>query len=290
MTHISHPAHAAATPRKRAMPLSIRLAVGFVAVIVLVAIFADFVAPYGYAQQNLQSRMLPPVFFGGTFEHVLGTDNLGRDILSRVIYGAQTSVLIALCGTIIGAITGTLLGFLAAHFRGWADEVLMMLVDLQAAIPMLILALAVLAFFGNSLAIFIVLVGLDGWERYARLARGMVLSARESGYVKSMEMVGASAPRIYLGQILPNIAGALLVQLTLSFPGTIILETALSFLGLGVQPPLTSLGQMLGQGRSFLLNAWWIAVFPGFIVFATTMSISLIGDWMRDRIDASLPG
>lgn len=266
---------------------SIALALAFLAIILIVALSADWLAPYGYAEQDLLARMRPPVFFGGTPEHLMGTDNLGRDILSRLMFGTRASILIAICGTMIGALFGTMLGFLAAHFRGWLEEVLMMLVDLQAAIPNLVLALAVLAFLGNNLAVFIVLVGLDGWERYARLARGLVLSAKESGYVQSMQMVGASAPRIYLGQVLPNVAGALVVQLTLNFPGTIILETALSFLGLGVQPPLTSLGQMLGQGRTYLLNAWWISVFPGIAVFATTLSVSLLGDWLRDRLDAS---
>lgn len=273
--------------RRRQLPPSIVLALAFLVLILVVAIGANWVAPYGYAEQDLLARMRPPIFFGGTVEHLMGTDNLGRDILSRLIFGTRASILIAVCGTLIGALFGTTLGFLAAHFRGWLEEVLMMLVDLQAAIPNLVLALAVLAFLGNNLFIFIVLVGLDGWERYARLARGLVLSAKESGYVQSMQMVGASAPRIYIGQVLPNVAGALVVQLTLNFPGTIILETALSFLGLGVQPPLTSLGQMLGQGRTYLLNAWWISVFPGIAVFATTLSVSLIGDWLRDRLDAS---
>jgi len=267
--------------------MSIGLAMGFLVLVLVVAIGADWLAPYGFAEQDLMARMRPPVFFGGAAEHILGTDNLGRDILSRLMFGTRASILIAFCGTMIGALFGTTLGFLAAHFRGVVEEILMMLVDLQASIPNLVLALAVLAFLGNNLLVFIVLVGLDGWERYARLARGLVLSAKESGYVQSMQMVGASAPRIYLGQVLPNVAGALVVQLTLNFPGTIILETALSFLGLGVQPPLTSLGQMLGQGRTYLLNAWWISVFPGIAVFATTMSVSLIGDWLRDRLDPS---
>lgn len=273
--------------RGRRVPPTIVLATTFLALILVVSIGAHWIAPYGYAEQDLLARMQPPIFFGGTPEHLMGTDNLGRDILSRLIFGTRVSILIAICGTLIGALFGTTLGFMAAHFRGVLEEILMMLVDLQAAIPNLVLALAVLAFLGNNLLVFIVLVGLDGWERYARLTRGLVLSAKESGYVQSMQMVGASAPRIYLGQVLPNVAGALVVQLTLNFPGTIILETALSFLGLGVQPPLTSLGQMLGQGRTYLLNAWWISVFPGITVFATTLSVSLIGDWLRDRLDAS---
>lgn len=283
-----HIASAPVSRRPRTIPFSIAAAMAFLGLVTAMALLADLVAPYDFTTQDLAARMRPPFLFGGTAEHILGTDNLGRDILSRVIFGARTSILIAIGGTLIGAAFGTLLGAVAAHRRGLAEEALMMLVDLQAAIPNLVLALAVLAFLGNNLVIVVILVGLDGWERYARLARGLILSAKESGYVQSMQMVGASAPRIYLGQILPNIAGALVVQLTLNFPGTIILETSLSFLGLGVQPPLTSLGQMLGQGRSYLLNAWWIAVFPGCLIFATTMSVCLIGDWLRDRLDASI--
>src|SRR5262249_55669240 len=149
------------------------------------------------------ARFRPPIFFGGNSLHLLGTDNLGRDVLSRILYGARTSIVIAVCGTTISATLGTLLGVLAAHARGWTEEFIMMIVDLQAAIPNLVLALAVLAFLGNDLHLLILLVGLDGWERYARLSRGMALAANESGYVLSMRVIGASAPRIYFGQILP---------------------------------------------------------------------------------------
>jgi peptide/nickel transport system permease protein len=260
----------------------------FLCVLIFFASAADILAPYDYARQDLSARLHPPLFFGGTFSHSLGTDNLGRDILSRLIYGARVSILIAFFGTFFGAMLGTCLGFLAAHFRGLCEEAVMMLVDIQAAIPTLVLALATIAFFGNSLVLFIVLVGLDGWERFARLSRGLVLSASTSGYVASMRMVGASPARIYAGQILPNIIGPLIVQATMNFPGAIMLETALSFLGLGVSPPMTSLGQMLGQGRAYLLNAWWIAVFPGTIIFVTTLAMSMVGDWLRDRLDPTL--
>ena len=281
---IAFPKRASASRRKN-IPFSVKCALAFLLLIVVAAASADLIAPYGYAKQNLGARLRPPVFFGGTWDYILGTDTLGRDILSRILYGARTSILVALGGTVIGFCLGTLLGFIAAHWRGWVEEAVMMLVDLQTALPMLVLALAVLAFFGNSLLLLILLIGLDGWERYARLTRGMVLSARESGYVMSMQIVGAPSWRIYLGHIFPNIAGALIVQLTLNFPGTIILESALSFFGLGVQPPMTSLGQMLGLGRTYLINAWWMAVFPGVVIFLTTLSMCLVGDWLRDRLD-----
>ena len=155
-----------------------------------------------------------------------------------------------------------------------------------AALP--IIALAVLAFFGNRFALFIVIMRINGWENYARIARGMVLGANAQGYVVAVRSLGAQPRRVYYRHILPNIASALIVQFTLNFPSTILLETSLSFLGLGIQPPLTSLGLMLGSGRSYLLFAWWIAVFAGMVIFITTLSVSIFGDWLRDRLDPTL--
>jgi peptide/nickel transport system permease protein len=270
------------------MPPAIVLALGWIVLMVAVAILADAISPTHYAAQNLRARLQPPVFWGGSWAYPLGTDAIGRDMVSRLIYGIRFSILIAVLGTLIGAVVGTLLGILAAARRGWVQEAIMMMVDVQAAIPFIILALAVLAFFGNSFVLFVVIVGLDGWERYARLARGLVLSAQESGYAVSIRTLGAGPWRVYAGHILPNIASALVVQMTLNFPGTILLETSLSFLGLGIQPPLTSLGLLLGSGRALLLNAWWIAVLPGLVIFLTTLSMSLLGDWLRDRLDPTL--
>jgi peptide/nickel transport system permease protein len=262
----------------------------FIVLVLLVSAGADWFAPYHYTTQNLANRLLPPVFLGGLAQYPLGTDELGRDILSRLIYATRFSVIVAILGTTIGAVLGTVLGFVAAHFRGWVEEGLMMLVDAQASLPFMLLALAVLAFFGNSLLLFVLVLGVNGWEGYARLARGMVLSARGQGYAVAVHALGASPTRIYLRHILPNISAVLIVQFTLNFPATILLETSMSFLGLGIQPPLTSLGQMLGSGRSHLLLAWWIAVLPGLVIFLTTLSISLFGDWLRDRLDPTLRG
>jgi peptide/nickel transport system permease protein len=147
---------------------------------------------------------------------------------------------------------------------------------------------AALAFFGNNLVLFILLVGMHGWDQMARQTRGLVISAKAAGYADAIAQIGARPPRVYLVHVLPNIAAALLVQVTLTFPTTILLETSISFLGLGIQPPMTSLGQMLGQGRAFLLNAWWIAVIPGVVIFLATLSVSLVGDWLRDRLDPTL--
>ncbi len=270
------------------MPPIILLCVGWLAAMILVAIFASVLAPYYYTTQDLAVRFRPPILIGGRVDHLLGTDHLGRDVLSRLIYALRTSILIAAIGTLLGATIGTCIGLLAGRFRGIVDVAAMMLTDVQTALPSLFIAIAFLAFFGNNIILFIVLVSLEGWERYARLARGLVLSEQSADYIRAVEAFGAGTGRIVFRHLLPNIAASLIVQATLNFPGTILLETSLSFLGLGVQPPGTSLGLMLGEGRRYLLNAWWIAVLPGLIIFLTTLAMSLFGDWLRDQLDPTV--
>ena len=258
-------------------------------VIIAIALFASDIAPFEYSKMDLCSRLQPPVWMdGGTTKHLLGTDDLGRDVLSRLIFSIRMSLLVAFIGTIVGAVLGTGIGFLAAHFGGWVDDLVMVGIDFQAALPFMIIALAVVAFFGNSIVLFIALMGIYGWERYARITRGLALTARTHGYAVAVTTLGATPFRIYVKHILPNIASALIVNMTLNFPGTVLMETSLSFLGLGVQPPLTSLGNMLGFGRDYLTTAWWIAVFPGIVIFITTLAMSLLGDWVRDRLDPTL--
>ena len=272
-----------------AMPGSVVLAVGVLTAVAFVTIFAQLIMPFEFDQMDLRSRLDPPLpLADSTYDHPLGTDKLGRDILSRLFIATQTSILLALLGTLIGAALGTLIGLLAAHFGGWVDEVLSTLVDFQAAMPWFIIALAVLAFMGNSLVVFLLLMGLYGWERYARITRGLVLAAREEGYAQAMHALGSKPGAIYWRHILPNIMSPLIVQITITFPDTILFETSLSFLGLGIRPPMTSLGQMLGEGRDYLVTAWWLAVVPGVMIFVTTLSMSILGDWLRTRFDPSL--
>ncbi len=260
----------------------------YIAFILFVAIFGFLFQPYPHTQTDLFNQLQPPVFMGGSWANFLGTDDLGRDVLSRLINGLRLSVLIGVIGTAIGAVLGSFLGIVAAHFRGWVEEVLMMLVDVQVSLPFIIFALAVLAFVGNSLTILIIVVGIDGWERYARLSRSMVLSANQQDYVLAVRSLGLSHFKIYKRHVLPNIMGTLIVQATINLPGVILLESTLSFLGLGVQPPLTSLGQILGVGRDYLILAPWIAVAPGMVIFFLTLSIAIVGDWLRDRLDPTL--
>jgi peptide/nickel transport system permease protein len=209
-------------------------------------------------------------------------------VLSRLLVSIRISLLIAFGATAMAAVLGTVLGFLAAQFRGWVEQVVLMLIDFQAAMPFLILALAVLAFFGNSLGLFVALMGFYGWERHARIARGLAISADAQGYASAVRQLGASPWRVYLRHVLPNIASTLIVSATLSFPEVILLESGLSFLGLGIQPPMTSLGNMIGYGREYLTRAPWILLSPSAVVVLTTFSVSMLGDWIRDRLDPTL--
>lgn len=269
-------------------PLVIGLCLAWLAIVILAALFAEFLAPFGFAEQSLLKRLKPPSAMGGPVENIFGTDDLGRDIFSRVIYAIRTSILIAIMATVIGATVGTVLGIIAAHFRGWADDIIMMMVDFQASVPFLIVALAVLAFFGNNFMLLIILIGLFGWDGYARIARGLVLSTNGQGYAFAIRTLGIHPAKVYLRHVLPNMLGVIMVQVTLNFPEIILLETSLSFLGLGVQPPGTSLGLMLGEGRNYLTTAWWMGIPAGAVIFLTTLAISLVGDWLRDMLDPSL--
>ncbi len=277
-----------APSRRATLPLSVVCVVVVLVAVLFVSAFAYWLQPYPYTEQDLFQQLQPPLLYGGTAEHLLGTDDLGRDILSRLLVGTQVSIIIAMTGTAIGAALGILLGMLAAHLRGWFDEVMMMLVDAQTALPFIVFALAILAFFGGSIWLLVLVIGINGWERYARLTRGLVLGMQSGELMTALRSLGLSAPRIYCRHVLPNIIGVLVIQFTVNLPGAILLETSLSFLGIGIQPPMTSLGQMLGQGRDYLVTGWWVAVIPGLVIFATTMSISILGDWLRDKLDPTL--
>jgi peptide/nickel transport system permease protein len=272
----------------QAWPPLVLLGLGWLLLMVFVALAADFLMPYGFSQIDLRARLQPPVFFGGQWAHPLGTDELGRDVFSRVMSAIQISLLIAFASTLISTALGLFLGVLAAHFRGWVERIVLVLIDFQASMPFMIIALAILAFFGNSLPLFIVLMGFYGWERAARIARSMTIAANEQGYAAAVHDLGASAWRVYGKHVLPNIAGTIIVNITITFPGVVLLESGLSFLGLGIQPPMASLGNMVGYGREYLQSAPWILLCPSVVIVLTTFSMSLVGDWLRDRLDPAL--
>ncbi len=270
------------------VPFAVGLAATWLVLMVVVAVAADLLLPYSITAFDLKARLAPPLFLGGTLAHPLGTDELGRDVLSRLIMSIRMSLLIAFFGTLIAASLGTLLGILAAHFRRVVEALILMAIDFQASMPFMIIALSVLAFFGNSLPLFVALMGFHSWERYARITRGLTLAANEQGYAAAVRQLGAGTGRIYGLHVIPNIASTLIVSMTLTFPEIILLESGLSFLGLGVQPPLTSLGNMVGYGREYITRAPWIMLAPATVIVLTTLSISLLGDWLRDRLDPTL--
>ena len=270
------------------LPFTVILAAGFIVLFILFALFGELLSPHEFRKTSLTDRLLPPLGFGGNWEYPLGTDARGRDLLVRLVVGARISLIVAFFGTIIGAILGSFLGILAAARRGFTESVVVAAIDVQASLPIIIVALFVLALFDNSFILFLFLIGLTGWEVYARLMRGATLAAKEKDYVTAVRALGASSLRIYGSHILPNIFNVALVQFTVNLPLTILLETALSFLGLGVQPPLTSLGQIMSEGRDRLLTSWWLTLVPGAIIFLLAVSISIAGDYLRDRLDPTL--
>jgi peptide/nickel transport system permease protein len=266
------------------LPLLVWFAVVWLAAMIVIALFAEQLAPYRFTVPDLRNRLALP----GHPLHWLGTDELGRDVLTRLFVSIRISLLIAFGAAMISAFFGTVLGFLAAYFRGFVEQAVLMLADFQASMPFLILALSVLAFFGNSLLLLICLMGLFGWERYARISRGLAVGATEQGYASAVWQLGGSPLRVYLRHILPNIASTLIVMMTLVFPEVILLESALSFLGLGVQPPMTSLGNMVGFGREYITRAPWIMLSPAVTIVLTTLAVSILGDYLRDRLDPTL--
>ncbi|MEH6690066.1 MAG: ABC transporter permease [Pseudorhizobium pelagicum] len=275
---------AAIATLRRHVPLSVGLGLLWLLLMVLIAIFAPLIMPYNITAMDLSSRLAAP----GHPSHWLGTDELGRDVLSRLLQSIRVSLVIAFGATIISAVFGTTLGFAAAKFRGAVEHLVLVLADFQAALPFLIMSLAVLAFFGSSMLLLVCLMGFYGWERYARIARGLAISASSQGYAAAVVQLGATPMRVYVRHILPNVASTLIVSMTLTFPEIILMESGLSFLGLGVQPPESSLGNMVGFGREYLTTAPWIMLAPAFVIMVTTLSISLAGDWLRDKLDPTV--
>ena len=271
-----------------AYPPSILLALFWIGLMVVVAILAPLLTPFEYMALNVRARLQPPVFMGGTWTHALGTDELGRDVTSRLIMSIRISIAVAFVATLISTTVGVVLGFMAAYFRGWVEEIILVFVDAQLAMPFMIIAIAVLAFFGNSLFLFVLLLGFNGWEAVTRIARGLAISATVQGYARAVRDLGASPFRVYFAHILPNIGATLMVAMTLNIPGVILLESSLSFLGIGIQPPETSLGNMVGYGRKYIQSAPWIMLTPSLVIVLTTLAVSVAGDWMRDRLDPTL--
>lgn len=254
--------------------------------VVIMAIFAGAIAPHDPAKAQAVKRLKPPMWMeGGSPDNPLGTDNLGRDVLSRIIYGSQVSLLVGICAVILAGLIGVILGLLSGYYGGLVDSTIMRTVDAFLAIPNILFMLVILAVLGPSLITLILVLGFTNWVKYARIIRSEVLSVKERDFVKAARTVGASDRRIIITHILPNVISSFIVVSTLSVATTIIAEASLSFLGLGIQPPTVSWGGMLSDGRQYLATSWWVATFPGIAITITVLGIMFLGDWLRDVLD-----
>jgi ABC-type dipeptide/oligopeptide/nickel transport system permease subunit len=250
------------------------------------AIGAPWIVPHSPVTVDIQHRLAPPAWMeGGTRAHLLGTDQIGRDLLSRVIYGGRVSLLIGTAAVLVSSTIGVLLGLAAGYFAGRIDWTIMTLVNVMLTFPFVLLALAVIAVLGPSLVNMIIVLGVADWPLYARVIRAETMAIREREFVLAGRALGMSHFRIIFNQILPNLVSVIVVIATLQVARVIILESFLSFLGLGVQPPTPAWGNMLGEGRVYMLNSWWIATFPGLAIFITTLTINLMGNALRDWLD-----
>ena len=252
---------------------------------VLAAIFAPLLAPYDPNAQNLLGRLKPPGTVARNVLYLLGSDELGRDLFSRLFYGARVSLAVAFASVALSGTVGVLAGMLAGYLRGVTELVVMRTVDVFLSIPAILLAILTVAVLGPGLVNVVVVLALTRWPRYARIAYGQTLGVANLAYVRLATFMGAGTGRILFRHILPNIIGAVTVVATLEFGLMVLFEAGLSFLGLGVQPPTASWGAMLSSGRNYLATAWWIATFPGLALFLLVLAVNLIGDDLRDRFD-----
>ncbi len=268
----------------RDLPAYVGLAV--IAAITLMALLAPILAPYDPADQDLRNRLKPPAFMpGGSPAHLLGTDKVGRDILSRVMYGSQVTLVIGLLGVVVGGVVGVVAGLLAGYLRGWFDLVLGRLADIQQAVPFVILVLAIVALVGASLTNLILVLGLGSWLFYFRVVRGEVLTVRGQPFVEASRVIGASQWRIIRRRVLPNVMPSIIVVVTLFVPQVIIFTAGLSFLGLGVPPTTPEWGSMIADGSQYLRDAPWLAMGPALFLVLTVLAVNLVGDWLRDVLD-----
>ncbi|WP_230498159.1 ABC transporter permease [Pseudoneobacillus rhizosphaerae] len=257
--------------------------------VTLMAVFAPVLAPFDPAKTNVVSRLLPPFWMeGGTTEYLLGTDNLGRDILSRIIYGSRISLMVGIAAVIVAGAIGMILGLIAGYYGKIFDFIIMRTVDSILAIPTILFMLIVLAVLGPSIPTLILVLGGTSWVTYARMVRSETLSVKERDYVRSAKAIGAKDFRIITKYILPNVISSFIVIATLNVATIIILEASLSFLGLGIQPPDVSWGLMLSDGRQYIATSWWVATFPGLAITITVLGVIFLGDWLRDELDPKM--
>ena len=258
-------------------------------VLVVPTLFANQIAPHDPLQQRLGERLKPPAWMtSGSWDFPLGTDKQGRDILSRLIHGARISLAVSLVAIVLGGSVGTILGLTAGYFGGWVDALIMRIADLFLSMPLILMALVLVAVLGPGLGTVITVVAVLIWARYARQVRGETLSIKERDFIARARVAGASHLRIMFRHILPNVVSTLLVLATLQVGSVIVLESTLSFLGAGIPRPDPSWGVMVADGRDLIVSAWWIALFPGLTIMLAVLSMNLFGDWLRDHFDPKL--
>lgn len=265
------------------------IGLSIVAAVSVAALFAPLLAPHSPTRLQLGQRFLPPFWMdGGSWIYPLGTDQLGRDIWSRILYGARISVIVGVTASILSGIIGVGIGLLAGFYGGWVDSFLSRLIDTFLAIPFIVLALAVITVLEPGLVNLVIVLSITGWVTYARVVRGEVFAVKERDYVLAARVLGVSEVMIALRHVTPNIFASVIVLTTLNVATTIIAESSLSFLGLGVQPPTITWGAMLAEGREHLATSWWLATFPGIAITIAVLGIIFLGDWLRDVLDPKM--
>jgi peptide/nickel transport system permease protein len=260
-----------------------------IGILVVAALFAQYIAPYNPNAGQLRDRLMPPFWQeGGSTAHILGTDTLGRDVLSRLIYGARTTLLVCVLAIALAGSVGSLLGIISGYLGGWVDTIIMRVTDLAYSLPMIILALLFAVLFGPSFTNVIIILSLVLWAQYARMARAETLRTRNYDFVALAKVAGCSKARIMARHILPNVSSSLIVLATLQVGTVIIMESALSFLGVGLPITSPSWGIMVSEGRSYVVTAWWLCVIPGLAILFTVLSFNLLGDALNDYLNPTL--
>lgn len=264
--------------------------IGIIIIILVIftAIFAPLIAPHSPSKQEISKRLSPPYFLGGEFTYFLGTDAIGRDTLSRIIYGSRISLIVGIASVLGAGLIGSICGVISGYFGAKVDNVIMRIVDVQMAIPFLVLAIAVMAVLQPGLKNIIIVLIITGWVRYARIARAQTLVVKENEFIRAAVALGATRFRVVFSDVVPNIVMPILIMATLEVGQMILAEAALSFLGLGVQPPTPSWGGMVADGRDYLSFAWWVPTLPGLAILITVLGINFFGDWVRDSFDPRL--
>ena len=257
--------------------------------VIFSAVLAPWISPHDPILQDVEKRLFPPMWQEGADpNYLLGTDHLGRDIVSRLIYGARISIVVSVSAVALSAMLGTLIGLFSGYYGGKVDNIFMRIADVQLAFPFILLAIAIIAVLGPNLQNIILTMSITGWVIYARVVRAEVLSLREKEFITSVRALGGSNGRIIFKHLFPNVVPPIIVIVTLEMARMIIMEAALSFLGLGIQPPTPTWGGMLADGRVYLVTSWWLATFPGLVIMLVVLGINLLGNWLRDMLDPRL--